>query len=50
MIEERFDVSDIADGYLYFPTNLGALGLRSPFVTLYQIRNHLSEYPDQIMD
>ena len=50
MIEDRFDISAIADGFLYFPTNLGGLELKSPFVPLYQIRDHISEDPNHIVD
>lgn len=50
MITERFGVSDIPEGYLYFPSSMGGLDLKSPFVDLYLVRNKVSENPDEFMD
>lgn len=38
-IEQRFGVKDIPDGYFYFPTELGGLEVRNPFIGLLQIRH-----------
>ncbi|KAH8900372.1 hypothetical protein GQ53DRAFT_740511 [Thozetella sp. PMI_491] len=40
-LEDRFGVSDIPDGYLFFPAELGGLDLQSPFIPLLQIRDSL---------
>ncbi|KAK1993790.1 hypothetical protein LX36DRAFT_233677 [Colletotrichum falcatum] len=50
MIADRFGVSDVPDGYLYFPVSLGGLGLENPFVHLYLIRDSVAEDPGAIMD
>ncbi|GAM82763.1 hypothetical protein ANO11243_007490 [Dothideomycetidae sp. 11243] len=34
MIKERFGVCGVPTGFLYFPTELGGLDLRNPFITL----------------
>ena len=45
MIESRFGVKDIPDGFLFFPVELGGLDLKSPFVGLLQIRESVKEDP-----
>ncbi|XPS98129.1 Glucosylceramidase [Ascochyta lentis] len=45
MIEDRFGVSDLPDGFLYFPVELGGLDLKSPFVGLLQIRDSVKTNP-----
>ncbi|KAJ3951645.1 hypothetical protein N0V92_011944 [Colletotrichum tropicale] len=50
MVGERFGITDIPDGYLYFPVSLGGLGLKNPFVPLYLIREAVAEDPYEIMD
>jgi hypothetical protein len=50
MLTDRFGVQDIPEGYLYLPTSMGGLDLKSPFVDLYLIRNSLSPNPDERMD
>ncbi|KAJ4320149.1 hypothetical protein N0V94_003510 [Neodidymelliopsis sp. IMI 364377] len=50
MIKDRFDVSDIPDGFLYFPVELGGLELKSPFVDLLQIRNSVKSNPYGFLD
>ncbi|KAF3915981.1 hypothetical protein AA313_de0208365 [Arthrobotrys entomopaga] len=50
MITERFGVSDIPDGYLYFPLKLGGLEVQNPFIKLYLIRDKLKEDPAAVMD
>jgi hypothetical protein len=49
-IQERFCVSDIPDGYLYFPTSLGGLDLHNPFIGLVQLRDSVYEQPSKALD
>lgn len=49
MISERFSVDDIPEGYLYFPMSMGGLGLKSPFVNLYLIRDTIMKKPDAVL-
>ncbi|KAK3633942.1 hypothetical protein LTR56_015552 [Elasticomyces elasticus] len=39
VIADRQGVTDIPDGYFYFPTDLGGLEIQSPFITLLQVRD-----------
>lgn len=48
-LQERFGVSDIPDGYLYFPAQLGGLALQSPFMSLMQIRDEVLESPRKLL-
>jgi hypothetical protein len=50
MIEDRFQVSDVPDGFLFFPVELGGLDLKSPFVDLLQIRESVKDNPYELMD
>jgi hypothetical protein len=50
MITERFGVTDIPEGYLYFPSSMGGLDLKNPFVSLYLVRNKICKNPDKKMD
>ena len=34
----RFGVENISDGFLYFPTELGGLGMRNPLIPLFLVR------------
>jgi hypothetical protein len=45
MIEEGFGVSDIPDGFLYFPVELGGLALRNPFIPLFAMQTHALKNP-----
>ncbi|KAL5378355.1 hypothetical protein PMIN06_004728 [Paraphaeosphaeria minitans] len=49
-IEERFQVKDIPDGFLFFPVELGGLDLKSPFVGLLQIRGSVKENPYDLVE
>ncbi|KAL9620257.1 MAG: hypothetical protein Q9160_005156 [Pyrenula sp. 1 TL-2023] len=49
-ISQRFHVHDIPDGYFFFPTELGGLEVRSPFIGLLQIRDGVVESPDRLLD
>jgi hypothetical protein len=49
MIAERFNVTSIPDGFLYFPVELGGLDLKSPFVPLLQIRDNVHANPYDLL-
>lgn len=49
-ISERFGVKDIPEGYLYFPASLGGLEVKSPFISLYMLRESASIDPHKYMD
>lgn len=49
-LQQRFGISNIPDGYLFFPTSLGGLELHNPFIGLTQVRNAVLEHPSSIMD
>ncbi|EMD91328.1 hypothetical protein COCC4DRAFT_188788 [Bipolaris maydis ATCC 48331] len=49
MIEERFSVKNVPDGFLFFPVELGGLDLKSPFVHLLQIRESVKENPYDLL-
>lgn len=49
-LHERFGITDIPDGYLYFPTSLGGLELQNPFIGLVQVRNAVFEHPASVLD
>lgn len=49
-IQERFNISDIPDGYLYFPAGLGGLELQNPFIGLLQVRDAVFEQPADALD
>jgi hypothetical protein len=44
-LQQRFNITDIPDGYIFFPTELGGLELQSPFVGLLQIRDGVPRDP-----
>lgn len=48
-IQQRFEVEDVPDGYLFFPVELGGLELRSPFIGLLQIRDSLIKDPTKLL-
>lgn len=50
MIEQKLDTSGIPDGFLYYPTSMGGLGLKNPFIDLYMIRDNLKNDPEHLMD
>ncbi|KAI4196249.1 MAG: hypothetical protein LQ350_006664 [Teloschistes chrysophthalmus] len=49
-IEGHFGTKDIPDGYFYFPTELGGLEVRNPFVGLLQLRGAVEANPDRLLD
>lgn len=44
-IEQRFGVTNVPDSFFYFPIELGGLELRSPYVSLLQIRDQIEKDP-----
>lgn len=52
MIAERFDIqlSDIPDGYIYFPPEFGGLGLKNPFIDLCLVRDAVKEDPEELVE
>jgi hypothetical protein len=52
MIASRFGISpsDIPEGYLYWPSSLGGLGLQNPFISLLLSRRHVEGTPEKLMD
>ena len=48
-IQTRFDISDIPDGYFYFPTHLGGLELHNPFIPLLQLRDTVLHDPNSVI-
>ncbi|KAI8960478.1 hypothetical protein F5Y11DRAFT_330017 [Daldinia sp. FL1419] len=50
LIYERFDISEIPDGYFFFPVELGGLGLQNPFVSILQIHNAVLRDPSKELD
>ncbi|KAL8688425.1 MAG: hypothetical protein Q9218_005665 [Villophora microphyllina] len=49
-IAQQFGTKDIPDGYFYFPTELGGLEVRNPFIGLLQIRETVQANPDAVLD
>lgn len=50
MIQERFSIESIPEGFLFFPVELGGLDLKSPFVDLLQVRDSIKENPYDLLD
>lgn len=50
MIEDRFSVTAIPEGFLFFPVELGGLDLKSPFVNLLQIRESIQDNPNEFLN
>ena len=48
-IEQRFGVTDIPDGYFFFPSVLGGLEIQSPFVSLLQMREATAKDPGKLL-
>ena len=49
ILEHRFGMSNIPDGYIFFPASLGGLEVRNPFIPLLQIRDTVSSDPSNIL-
>ncbi|OHE96260.1 hypothetical protein CORC01_08478 [Colletotrichum orchidophilum] len=41
-IEQRFGVTDVSDAFIFFPDQLGGLGLRNPFIPFLKAQESLS--------
>ncbi|KAK0673475.1 hypothetical protein QBC41DRAFT_126027 [Cercophora samala] len=50
LLRDRFGASDLPDAFIFLPEQLGGLGLRNPFVSLFLIRNDVTQTPDEILD
>jgi len=46
VIEQRFGVKDIPNGWFYFPISRGGLEVRNPIVDFLSVRNNLKEQPN----
>ena len=46
MIEQRFGVKDIPNGWFYFPVSRGGLEVWNPIVDFLSVRNNLKEQPN----
>jgi len=49
LVQERFGVSDVPDGFFYFPLCLGGLELRNPFISAFALRDAVPKLPSQIL-
>jgi hypothetical protein len=49
-LQKRFGLTDIPDGYIFFPAELGGLELQSPLVDPLQIRDGLPSDPSHLLD
>lgn len=50
LLYERFGVEGASEGFFYFPAELGGLDLKSPFVTLLQIRDSVLTSSEKLFD
>ncbi|KAF2130307.1 hypothetical protein P153DRAFT_215494 [Dothidotthia symphoricarpi CBS 119687] len=51
MLQKRFGTDDsVPDGFFYFPTELGGLGLRNPFINAFTTYTHSSSNPSERID
>ncbi|KAF4471409.1 hypothetical protein FALBO_1676 [Fusarium albosuccineum] len=48
ILGQRFGVTDITDGFIYYPVSLGGLGLRNPFISYYMYRGPMLN-PDEVI-
>lgn len=49
LITEHFGITNVPDAFLYFPEELGGLGLRNPFISLLVIRENLERDPPKML-
>ncbi|KAI9840105.1 MAG: hypothetical protein M1837_001909 [Sclerophora amabilis] len=47
MIEDRFGVTGVPDGFFYFPVGLGGLDLCNPFISLFGLHGKIYKDPRQ---
>lgn len=50
MIDDRFNITEVPEGFLFFPVELGGLDLMSSFIGLLQIRESVKENPNDLLD
>ena len=50
IIAERFGVTDVSDGFLYLPEELGGLALCNPFIDYLGVRDELIKSPERPME
>jgi hypothetical protein len=51
MLKERFGTDDsVPDAFIYYPTELGGLGLRNPFIDLFLTHEWLPKEPREYLD
>lgn len=50
MIQDRFGVPDLPDSFIFMSEQLGGLGLRNPFVSLFLVRNKMTQTPEDIVN
>ena len=49
LVSARFDMGGIPDAFLYFPEEIGGLGLRNPFLPFLVVRDQVIESPQYKM-
>ncbi|KAL2105633.1 hypothetical protein VUR80DRAFT_8005 [Thermomyces stellatus] len=50
LLRERFGVEGATEGFFYFPAELGGLDLKSPFISLLQIRDSVPASSDGLFE
>ena len=50
MIEQRFGVKDIPNGWFYFPISQGGLEVRNPVINFLSVRGNLKEQPNSFIE
>ena len=48
--KERFSVSDLPDGFFYWPVAMGGLELRNPLVSLFCMRESMRQSPERVLE
>ena len=49
-LARRFGMTNVPDGYIFFPTELGGLEVINPFVELLQVREDMPKQPASLLD
>lgn len=49
MIQQKFGIEDIPDGYLYFPVSDGGLELKNPIAELLLVRDKVAKDPAELV-
>ena len=49
-LARKFGATNIPDGYIFFPTELGGLEVMNPFVELLQVREDMPKRPASLLD